>query len=84
MTGRDQSNDRADGGGGARDGDARFTHGLIHDVFGVLEAHGYRRPSGPHRGRDYNRATADAVVALLTLVAAFEGTAPRDREGGAR
>jgi hypothetical protein len=57
--------------------DPRFTMGLIYDVFRVLEAHGYRRPD-----RESSLATADAVVALLRLVRAFEGTT--GPEGGER
>ncbi|MCW2912411.1 MAG: hypothetical protein JWN52_479 [Actinomycetia bacterium] len=39
------------------EGDQRFTHGLIYDVFKVLEAHGYTRP-------DDSRSTAVAMLAL--------------------
>lgn len=48
------------------EGDTRFTHGLIYDVFKVLEAHGYTRS-------DDNRSTASAMLALGDLVEAFEG-----------
>jgi hypothetical protein len=46
--------------------DSRFTVGLLYDVLQVLEAHGYRASQDSH-------AYADALVALLKLVRAFEG-----------
>lgn len=49
--------------------DTRFTMGLIDDVLGVLERHGYKCPDGT----DGDRATGAAVGALSGLVRAFEG-----------
>lgn len=45
--------------------DTRFSFGLVADVFGVLEDHGYERLDNAHAGR--------AVGFLLDLVAAYEG-----------
>ncbi|AVH58653.1 MULTISPECIES: hypothetical protein [Streptomyces] len=43
----------------------RFNFGLVHDVFQVLEAHGYERGS--------NQAVGHAVGILMGLVKAYEG-----------
>jgi hypothetical protein len=49
------------------DHDARFTHGLMHDVVKVLEAHGYKMPAGAPA------AHARSLLALGDLVRVFEG-----------
>lgn len=52
--------------------DGRFTHGLLFDVFRVLEQHGYAQPFDE---REHNRSTSGALVALGALVREFEGRA---------
>lgn len=47
--------------------DPRFTMGLLHDVITTLEAHGYHAPEGD------SRVYAHSLLALMTLVRAFEG-----------
>ena len=47
-------------------GDARFTWGLVIEVFDVLERHGYRKGDDRHTGR--------AVGMLAALVAIYEQT----------
>lgn len=53
--------------------DHRFTHGLLFDVFRVLEQHGYALPTEDDRAR--NRAHSGSLVALGALVREFEGRA---------
>ena len=55
---------------GADDPRARFTAGLLFDVFAVLEKHGFEQPT---EQQARNRATGAALGALLRLVEIFEG-----------
>lgn len=50
--------------------DERFTFGLLHDLYAVLEAHGYRRPEDE---RTRNRAAGRSLSILWELVNAYEG-----------
>jgi hypothetical protein len=50
------------------DADPRFTAGLLFDVLAVLDRHGYCLSS------DEEGAYAGALVALLRLTRAYEGT----------
>lgn len=57
--------------------DARFTNGLIFDVFRVLESHGYvvasKSVAGGRPENVRDRCYADAMVKLLALVRTYEG-----------
>lgn len=46
--------------------DDRFTFGLVFDIFGVLERHGYHQSD--------NRHTGQALVAIYHLAYAYDGT----------
>ncbi|GAA5045527.1 hypothetical protein HNP84_002607 [Thermocatellispora tengchongensis] len=55
------------------DDDARFTWGLVYDVWKVLEAHGYRLPA---EDTPRYRALGEMLSRLLELTRAFEGGRP--------
>ena len=57
----------------SNDDETRFNFGLISDVFGALDRHGYQR------GDD--QAVGAAVGRLFTLVAAYEGRPDDDQDG---
>ncbi|MFI7698985.1 hypothetical protein [Nonomuraea sp. NPDC049480] len=57
--------------------DERFTFGLLHDLYAVLEAHGYRRPNDESTR---NRAAGRSLSVVLELLNVRRGFAPTRRD----
>ncbi|RCW38470.1 hypothetical protein DFQ14_12213 [Halopolyspora algeriensis] len=50
--------------------DERFTFGLLIELYGVLERHGYQRPADEQA---HTKSYADTLVAAVQLTEAYEG-----------